>query len=162
MAETLQVEVPTGIVAGQSFNVTTPDGQVLTLTCPEGSQAGSPIQFSYIPKTEVKQHPDDEQLLEQAMKLAEEQQAALIAAGAVAAAPPAAGPFSGNVFPAAQFAVGSNAIVTRSSGEESGCNIVEVFLTAMGPQYNVYLGQDAAGQNIMKWCGENDLRAYPQ
>lgn len=172
-AQTLQVAVPEGVVEGGTFVVTTPDNQAITLTCPPGCAAGSPISFSYVPSDGVQlsarntqpvgfeEHPDDVVRMQQAMELAMQQQEQLIQAGAVPATLPPAGEFQGHVFAPAMFAVGMNAIVTRSDGSESGCNIYEVFLTALGPQYNVFLGVDAAGENIFKWCSESDLRAYP-
>mmetsp|Transcript_98017 Transcript_98017/g.274402 ORF Transcript_98017/g.274402 Transcript_98017/m.274402 type:complete len:174 (+) Transcript_98017:84-605(+) len=169
-AVTMQVLVPDGVAPGGNFVVTTPDGQMLQLTCPEGSAPGTAIQFAYIPLApplesaeDITEHPDDQRRREEASAYAAQKQAELEAAGgAVAAAPlPEGGEFTGFVFAPALFQVGSNAIVTRSDGSESGCNITEVFLTALGPQYNVYLGQDEAGQPIFKWCAESDMRAYP-
>nr|ABI14340.1 unknown [Pfiesteria piscicida] len=169
-AVTMQVAVPDGVGPGGAFAVTTPDGQVLQLTCPDGVLAGGAIQFSYIPIQQVaeqaesedlRMHPDDLKRMEEASALAAAKQEELMAAGAIPAEPLPVGEFLSNTFPPALFAVNQQAIVTRSSGEESGCSIYEVFLTAMGPQYNVYLGQDEAGQNIFKWCGEADLRPYP-
>merc|ERR1719253_1270603 len=99
--------------------------------------------------------------MEEAQALVAARQAEMDAAGYVAAVP-ATGEFTGNKFPAAMFKVNDPAIVTRSSGEESGCTIYEVLLTAFGPQYNVYLGQHPeTGENIFKWADENDLREYP-
>eukprot|EP00928_Gymnodinium_smaydae_P089504 TRINITY_DN73462_c0_g1_i1.p1 TRINITY_DN73462_c0_g1~~TRINITY_DN73462_c0_g1_i1.p1 ORF type:complete len:185 (-),score=48.47 TRINITY_DN73462_c0_g1_i1:136-690(-) len=174
---TMEVAVPDGVAPGMAFNVTTPDNQVLQLTCPEGVGPGMPIQFSYYPldgqgqaaspaldDTGVEAHPDDvaqRQLNEESAKLIAARQEELLANCAQAYPPSAEVEFAGNAFQPAMFAAGQDAIVTRSSGEESGCNIYEVFLTALGPQYNVYLGQDEAGENIFKWCSESDLRAYP-
>jgi len=170
-AVTLQVAVPDGVAPGQAFAVTTPDGQVLQLTCPDECGPGSPVMFSYIPLAaptqdaapaeggETQAHPDDVKVFEEAAAYVAQKQEELMALNPTAAVP-FEGEFQGNAFPPAVFAAGQNAIVTRSSGEESGCSIYEVFLTAMGPQYNVYLGQNEAGEPIFKWCGESDLRAY--
>mmetsp|Transcript_16212 Transcript_16212/g.48172 ORF Transcript_16212/g.48172 Transcript_16212/m.48172 type:complete len:187 (-) Transcript_16212:145-705(-) len=177
----MQVCVPDGVAAGDAFTVLTPDGQYLQLTCPEGVDASTPIMFSYIPKAdpaplpplppppgepgaeaEESMHPDDQRWLEEGMAHAVARQQQLEAAGFVVASElPPVGDWTGNVFPAAIFYVGQNAIVTRSSGEESGCNIVEVFLTALGPQYNVFLGNSEANEPVFKWCSEADLRNYP-
>lgn len=43
----------------------------------------------------------------------------------MAVPPPPTGDFEGFSYPPATFAAGQNAIVTRSSGEESGCYILE-------------------------------------
>mmetsp|Transcript_15387 Transcript_15387/g.30324 ORF Transcript_15387/g.30324 Transcript_15387/m.30324 type:complete len:171 (-) Transcript_15387:156-668(-) len=164
---TMQVAVPDGVAPGGLFNVTTPDGQILQLTCPDGVGPGSPIQFAYVPKEEGETkpndfvHPDDVKLMEEAMVLADAKQQELIAAGVVAAQPlPDTSGWTGNVFPPALFAVGNPAKVTRSDGSQTGCTIAEVFLTALGPQYNVYLGQGGGGEPIYKCCGEADLDVW--
>merc|ERR1719401_782877 len=158
MAESMQVSVPDGVVPGTSFTVSTPDGQYLTLDCPEGVNPGDPIVFSYMPLAAAgalpplppppgeggaeegssAMHPDDFEII-------------------VKALPPPVGEWTGNVMPAASYGVGQNLIVTRSTGEESGCQVVEVFLTALGPQYNVYLGMSETNEPVCKWCGDSDL-----
>jgi hypothetical protein len=44
-------EVPKGLVAGNTFHVTTEDGQQLSLTVPEGVEAGTTIAYNYAPRT---------------------------------------------------------------------------------------------------------------
>ncbi|CAE7784409.1 unnamed protein product, partial [Symbiodinium pilosum] len=136
MAEpvTLQVEVPEGIGPGANFNVSTPDGQVLQLTCPDEVGPGMLVSFSYYPLEEkledsatgVDIHEDDRARLEEGAAIAAARQEELSAQGVVMAVPPPpTGEFAGFSYAAASFAAGQNAIVTRSSGEESGCYILE-------------------------------------
>ncbi|CAL1130491.1 unnamed protein product [Cladocopium goreaui] len=168
---TLQVEVPEGVGPGLNFNVSTPDGQVLQLTCPDGIFAGMMVSFSYFPVEERQEdsgtdgtymHEDDRRRLEEGAAIAAARQEELNSIGVVMAVPPPpTGEFDGFSYPPATFAAGQNAIVTRSSGEESGCYILEVFLTALGPLYTVYLGQAEDGTYITKNCEESDLRPYP-
>ncbi|CAE7211637.1 unnamed protein product [Symbiodinium sp. CCMP2592] len=109
--------------------------------------------------TGVDIHDDDRARLEEGAAIAAARQEELSAQGVVMAVPPPPiGEFTGFSYPAASFASGQNAIVTRSSGEESGCYILEVFLTALGPLYTVYLGQAEDGSYITKNCEEADLR----
>mmetsp|Transcript_15989 Transcript_15989/g.30101 ORF Transcript_15989/g.30101 Transcript_15989/m.30101 type:complete len:181 (+) Transcript_15989:53-595(+) len=172
MAEpiTLQAEVPEGVGPGVNFSVSTPDGQVLQLTCPDDVGPGMMVSFSYYPleqkpeesATGVDMHEEDRARLEEGMALAAARQEELSAQGAtMAVPPPPAEEFTGYSFQPAFFWAGQNALVTRSSGEESGCYILEVFLTALGPLYTVYLGQAEDGTYITKNCAEADLRAYP-
>ncbi|CAE7250014.1 truC [Symbiodinium natans] len=132
--------------------------------------------------TGVDIHEDDRARLEEGAAIAAARQEELHAQGVVMAVPPPpTGEFTGFSYAAASFAAGQtlkpdtnsnswkanmpcagqNAIVTRSSGEESGCYILEVFLTALGPLYTVYLGQAEDGTYITKNCQEADLRPYP-
>ncbi|OLP93143.1 Pentatricopeptide repeat-containing protein, mitochondrial [Symbiodinium microadriaticum] len=143
---------------------------VLQLTCPDEVGPGMLVSFSYYPieerpeecATGVDIHDDDRARLEEGAAIAAARQEELSAQGVVMAVPPPPiGEFTGFSYPAASFASGQNAIVTRSSGEESGCYILEVFLTALGPLYTVYLGQAEDGSYITKNCEEADLRPYP-
>eukprot|EP00438_Fugacium_kawagutii_P014716 Skav235876 [mRNA] locus=scaffold1192:37947:39674:- [translate_table: standard] len=107
-------------------------------------------------------HEDDRLRLEEGAAIAAARQEELNSIGVVMAVPPPpTGEFEGFLYAPATFAAGQNAIVTRSSGEESGCYILEVFLTALGPLYTVYLGQAEDGTYITKNCEESDLRPYP-
>ncbi|CAJ1351471.1 unnamed protein product [Effrenium voratum] len=155
---TLQAEVPEGVGPGVNFNVSTPDGQVLQLTCPDEVCAGMMVSFAYYPieaadeSGGVRLHDDDRRRLEEGAAIAAARQEELNAAGVVMAVPPPPmEEFEGFSFPAASFAAGQNAIVTRSSGE--------VFLTALGPLYTVYLGQAEDGEYVTKNCEESDLRS---
>lgn len=44
-----QVNVPPGLSPGAQFNATTPDGQQMLITVPEGVRPGDPISFAYVP-----------------------------------------------------------------------------------------------------------------
>eukprot|EP00440_Ansanella_granifera_P038028 gb/GFBE01041261.1/.p1 GENE.gb/GFBE01041261.1/~~gb/GFBE01041261.1/.p1 ORF type:complete len:175 (+),score=46.40 gb/GFBE01041261.1/:1-525(+) len=173
MAVTMTATVPEGVASGGYFSVSTPDGQVLQLQAPDAGTAGyggagSAVSFAYMPKAPgmedgsacVEMHADDRERFEAAMAAANAKQEELAAAGVVAATAPPAEEFVGFQFPPATFSVGENAIVTRSDGSESGCTITEVFLTALGPLYVVYLGQGEDGTPITKNAEGSDLRKY--
>ena len=74
----------------------------------------------------IAMHDDDQRRLEEGAAIAAARQEELNAGGVVMAVPPPpSGDFEGFSYPPATFAAGQNAIVTRSSGEESGCYILE-------------------------------------
>jgi len=164
--ETMQVAVPDGVAVGQNFNVSTPDGQVIAITCPDGVGPGGLVTFQYIPLTATQKDDsgiqaadEDLAVLLAGMELANKNQEELNAAGVVAAVP-FTGEFAGNEFQPAMFAYGANIWCPRSDGSESPASVYEVYLTALGPQYNVFLGAGADGENIFKIVGENEIRAY--
>eukprot|EP00439_Symbiodinium_sp_Y106_P048846 s4153_g6.t1 len=153
---------------GKSARLLSQPSAVLQLTCPDEVGPGMLVSFSYYPieerpeesATGVDIHDDDRARLEEGAAIAAEaalaaRQEELSAQGVVMAVPPPPiGEFTGFSYPAASFASGQNAI-------ESGCYILEVFLTALGPLYTVYLGQAEDGSYITKNCEEADLRPYP-
>lgn len=47
--ETMEVEIPAGILAGQMLGVTVPDGREATIRIPEGSEPGSTLLLSFDP-----------------------------------------------------------------------------------------------------------------
>mmetsp|Transcript_55342 Transcript_55342/g.87766 ORF Transcript_55342/g.87766 Transcript_55342/m.87766 type:complete len:168 (-) Transcript_55342:184-687(-) len=161
---TMTAYVPEGVGPGMPFNVQVPDGQIFQLSCPEGGIMGTPVQFAYIPlpaePAELTLHDDDVQRLADAAQRAAAQQEALLAQG-VQTAEVSSAAFEGNQFAPASYYIGQNLIVTRSSGDESACQVVEIFLTALGPKYNVYLGTyPDSGEPVFKWVDDSDLRLY--
>jgi len=159
---TMSVVVPAGVTEGQLLNVTTPDGQSLQITVPAGVGEGSPIQFQYIPladaappvETEsVSLHPEDAD----AFIKAQEAKGVSVQAEAPVSAGTGEETFSGFSFQAAMFHVNDRCKVTRTSGEQTECIICSVHLTALGPQYEVYLGNDENGNPVTKCCDEADL-----
>merc|ERR1712176_635470 len=106
-------------------------------------------------------HPMDAEVLAKAMELANQKREELSAAGVAPSMPVPAGEFAGFQLPPASWPIGHDLIVTRSDGSESACRINSVFLTALGPQYEVYLGDAEDGTHIMKWVQDSDLRAFP-
>jgi len=159
------VVVPTGVREGETFNVQTPDGQMLQFMCPTGQGPGSSVEFEYTPlvATRIAARLDPNADRAAAARVyAKQRQEQMMASGYAEARPALATTstleFQGYRFPTASFALNQSAMVTRSNGEESHCVVVEVSLTVLGPWYCVYLEQNPDGTALTKWVEEHDLR----
>lgn len=47
---TMNIVVPQGLQPGDQWNITTPDGQQLTIRCPEGASGGQTVSINYQPR----------------------------------------------------------------------------------------------------------------
>ncbi|CAK9116007.1 unnamed protein product [Durusdinium trenchii] len=110
--------------AGLNFNVSTPDGQVLQLTCPDGVSAGMVVSFACAHQAVNRKSVTLDTAGTESIAMHEDDRLRLEEGAAIAAV------------------------------------LSQVFLTALGPLYTVYLGSAEDGTYITKNCEESDLRAF--